>query len=105
MKILSTASLKSQHPQPTATEGMADVEGQIKRLIGTYNDAMIFLDHNHWLCSWRIESSVAEVRRHFFLPKDWLNPSMLQMATMNEQGTFFCPKHGDVAIVKNGIRI
>ncbi len=105
LKILSTASLKSQHPQPTATEGMADVEGQIKRLIGTYNDAMIFLDHNHWLCSWRIESSVAEVRRHFFLPKDWLNPSMLQMATMNEQGTFFCPKHGDVAIVKNGIRI
>jgi len=105
LEFLSTASLSVQHPHTLSSDCMADLAGQIKRLIGTYRDAVIFLDHDYWLCSWKVDSSIDEVKRHFFLPKDWLNPNMLQMATLNEQGTFFCPKHGDVAIVRNGMKV
>ena len=104
MEFLSTESLSLQHPHTLASDCMADLSGQIKRLIGTHDNAMVFLDHDYWLGTWKIDSGVDEVKRHFFLPKDWLNPNMLQMATLNEQGTFFCPRYGDVAIVRHGIR-
>lgn len=27
------------------------------------------------------------------------------MAVLNRQGTFFCPKYGDIAIVRGGLRL
>ena len=84
---------------------MADLAGRVKRLIGTYQDTIVFLDHDYWVCTWRIESEVLDVKRHFFLPRDWLNSGTLQMAVLNRQGSFFCPKYGDVAIVRGGLRL
>ena len=105
LEFLSTESLSSQHPHTLESDCIVDLAGQIKRLIGTYRDTMVFLDHDNWLCTWKIDSGMDDVKRHFFLPKDWLNPNMLQMATLNEQGTFFCPRYGDVAIVRHGIKV
>ena len=105
LEFLSTESLSSQHPHTLESDCIVDLAGQIKRLIGTYRDTMVFLDHDNWLCTWKIDSGMDDVKRHFFLPKDWLNPNMLQMATLNEQGTFFCPRYGDVAIVRHGIKL
>ncbi|KAL8823269.1 MAG: hypothetical protein Q9191_006015 [Dirinaria sp. TL-2023a] len=105
LEILPTSSLGTQkHPSRLSSECMADLAGQVKRLIGTYRDSMVFLDHEYWLCTWKIDADVHDVKRHFFLPKDWLNTATLQMATLNEHGTFFCPKYGDVAVVRHGIR-
>lgn len=84
---------------------MADLAGRVKRLIGTYKDTIVFLDYDYWICTWRIESAVLDIKRHYFLPKDWLNSGTLQMAALNRQGTFLCPKYGDVAIVRRGLRL
>ena len=121
LEILPTSSLlggggsAQQHPHRLESECVADLAGQIKRLIGTYRNRMVFLDHDDWLCTWPIDRAAAasandvndvyDVQRHFFLPKDWLHPAALQMATLNEHGTFFCPKYGDVAVVTHGIRL
>ena len=95
--ILSTSSL-SQFWK-------VDLSNQIKRMVGTFQNTIVFLDHDYWLCTWEIEARSDDIKRHFFLPKDWLNVSTLQMAILNEQGTFFCPKFGNVVIVRNGMRI
>jgi predicted RNA-binding Zn-ribbon protein involved in translation (DUF1610 family) len=34
------------------------------------------------------------------VPRDWLSPLSLQLAKINGQGTFLCPKNGEVAIVR-----
>ena len=104
LEFLSTSDLQLQHPHSLTGDCMTDLAAQIKRLIGTYQDRIVFLDYDYWLCTWRIDAGLDDVKRHFFLPKDWLNPSTLHMATLNEYGTFFCPKHGDVAIVRQGMR-
>ena len=83
---------------------MEQLAAQMKRLIGTYQNRIVFLDHDYWLCTWRIDAGLNDVKRHFFLPKDWLSLGTLRMAALNAQGTFFCPKHGDVAIVRGGMR-
>ena len=104
LEFLSTSDLQVQHPHLLASDCMADLAAQIKRLIGTYHDRIVFLDHDSWLCTWSIDTGLDDVKRHFFLPKDWLNHNSLRMATLNAEGTFFCPKHGDVAVVRHGMR-
>ncbi len=104
LEFLSTSDLQVQHPHSLTTDCMAELAAQIKRLIGTYRDRIVFLDHDYWLCTWRIDTGLQEMKRHFFLPKDWLNHNTLHMATLNAHGTFFCPKHGDVAVVRHGMQ-
>jgi len=65
----------------------------------------VFLDHQYWLCTWDLGSDESVHERHFFLPKDWINPEALILVTLNQFGTLLCPKNGDVAVVKSGIRI
>lgn len=104
LEFISTLDLQIQHTHSLTHDCMADLAAQIKRLIGTYQDRIVFLDHDYWLCTWRIDAGLHDVERQFFLPKDWLNHNTLHMATLSPQGTFFCPKHGDVAIVRHGMR-
>lgn len=105
LEFLSISDLAIYHPHLLESECMADLAGQIRRLIGTLGDTIVFLDQSYWLSTWKIDTSINDVKRHFFLPRDWLNISTLQMATLNAHGTFFFPKHGDVAIVRNGINL
>jgi WD40 repeat protein len=97
LSILSTSSLSHSWE--------VDLSSQVKRLIGTFQNSIVFLDHDYWICTWELEARSTDVKRHFFLPKDWLNTSTLQMATVNEQGTFFCPKFGSVIVVRNGMKV
>jgi hypothetical protein len=51
------------------------------------------------------DEDVTGLRRHFFTPKGWLNTNTSHLAIMNDHGALFCPKYGDVAIVRNGMQL
>ncbi|KAL9022985.1 MAG: hypothetical protein Q9180_008452 [Flavoplaca navasiana] len=76
----------------------------VRCLIGCFQDQVVFLDHQFWLCTWAIESVYSKHKRHFFLPKDWLSPTDLRLITLNAQGTLMCPRNGEVAIVRSGLK-
>ncbi|KAH8589975.1 hypothetical protein B0O99DRAFT_599425 [Bisporella sp. PMI_857] len=82
-----------------------DLSGQCKRLIGTMDNSIVFLNHDYWICTWGIEASSSDIKRHFFLPRDWVNPSTLQMTISKKNGTFFCLRSSSVIITRNGIRL
>ena len=80
-------------------------------------DRLVFLDHNFWLCSWRLplpskttirrpsgagtlDGGTAEIKRHYFFPSDWLSPSSVVLCKVMADGTVLCPRRGDVAVVK-----
>ena len=69
-------------------------------------DILVFLDHESWICSWPINEEEAEnnVKRHFFLPQDWLNSDFFQHCAISEDGTLYIPKDGEVAVILNGLR-
>lgn len=77
----------------------------VERLIGSFQDQIVFLDHKYWVCSWKIDSPIDSYKKHFFLPKDWLNVDTVNLSILNPQGTLLCPRNGEVAIVRNGIRL
>ncbi|KAL8671628.1 MAG: hypothetical protein Q9168_003879 [Polycauliona sp. 1 TL-2023] len=83
------------------------VEGlaiHVRCLIGCFQDQVVFLDHQFWLCTWAMEPVHSKHKRHFFLPKDWLSPTALRLIILNMQGTLMCPRNGEVAIVRSGLK-
>lgn len=76
----------------------------IKQFVGCFQDRVVFLDHQYWLCTWEMELTYTKHKRHFFLPKDWLSPTALQMLALNKKGVLLCPRNGEVAVVRSGFR-
>lgn len=86
---ISAKNVRSPSPQKRPTEHV-----------------LVFLDLDYWVCSCNISSNTGKsrIKRHFFLPRDWLNARALEMAVVTPEGTFLCPKNGEVAAVTHGLR-
>lgn len=95
---------------------------KIKQLLGTIENNLLFLSFDGWICSYNIaplilagnhrrlstgvmsrKEDLEGFRRHFYIPRDWLNTASAD-AVANADGTIFFPKQGEVAIVRNGLR-
>ncbi|KAH0558740.1 hypothetical protein GP486_004616 [Trichoglossum hirsutum] len=103
LEFVSTSELRTEHPHSLTSKCMTGLTGRVERLLGTYQDSIVFLDRDYWLCTWEIDTDINDVKRHFFLPRDWINTEALRIAALGAQGTFFCPKHGRMAVVRNGM--
>ncbi|KAF3010451.1 hypothetical protein E8E14_002400 [Neopestalotiopsis sp. 37M] len=67
--------------------------------------SLVFIDHNFWICTWSLSDvDGTNVRRHFFLPHDWVSIDCLELAQITKDGRFLCPRNGEVAIVSQGLR-
>ena len=53
----------------------------------------------------RRRSSIVPNRlvRHFFLPQDWVNAEVLRLCQVTADGTFLCPRKGEVAVIKSDL--
>ena len=92
------------HDRPLQQESVKGLSGHFNRLVGAYQEQIVFLDHQHSFCTWDTNRAENSIRRHFFLPNDWLTPAMLRLCIVNSHGTILCPKNGEVAIIRSGIK-
>ncbi|KFY14348.1 hypothetical protein V492_02683 [Pseudogymnoascus sp. VKM F-4246] len=69
---------------------------------------LAFLDKEFWVCTGLLNGVGARmqsgVKRHFLLPRDWLNIESLELAVITKDGTFMCPRNGEVGIVIDGLK-
>jgi hypothetical protein len=66
---------------------------------------LAFLSRDFWVCTYTLsETKPGRVKRHHFLPRDWLDMDMLELAIMRIDGTLLCPRNGELAIVKNSLK-
>ena len=65
---------------------------------------LAFLDREFWMCTWSLGDGQNDdrIKRHYFLPRDWLNMECLELSVMTKDGIFLCPRNGEVAVVRNG---
>ena len=104
--LLSSDSRESNVLQyASQRRSLDDVAALSSRFLGLFNDRVIFLDRMFWVCSWELNAPAKTVKKHFFLPRDWISPTALQLVILNSNGTLFCPRNGVVAIVRNGIKL
>ena len=80
---------------------MAKVEVSLGVLPGAL---LVFLDHDLWMCTYKLGSYDGEaLKRHYFIPRDWVSVESLELCCMLADGTFLCPKDGEVAVIRNGL--
>ncbi|KAK4214235.1 hypothetical protein QBC37DRAFT_440338 [Rhypophila decipiens] len=107
---------KSSNLQPQRIVGQASSsllptnnDCQINRLVGCFRGHIVFLDQNYCFCTWDLTSTAhtsdTRLKKHFYLPKDWLSPSMLRLCVINDYGTILCPKNGEVAVIREGVKL
>lgn len=83
--------------------GVPDPAAQLSS--GSDEHVLAFLDHEYWVCTFALaDGRPGRVRRHHFLPRDWINMDWLELAVMRPDGTLLCPRNGEVAIVGNGLK-
>ncbi|CAJ2512855.1 Uu.00g009740.m01.CDS01 [Anthostomella pinea] len=99
-----------------------EIARAMKLALGITGNHLAFLDHDSWVCTVDVTSMLSpptvhrtllnggdggEIRQetviHFYLPKDWLGARTAYISIMNRDGTVFCPKQADVAIMRDGL--
>lgn len=76
----------------------------IEQVIGMLSDGrLVFLDEDLWVCTAHISGVKGDVRRHFFIPRDWVNSAGLDLCQVLPDGTILCPCKGEVAVIRSGL--
>lgn len=111
---VSAEDFEQLEPIPLPPELVSCVEIPLAFLS---RDRLVCLDHNYWLCSWRLplpskiatrrpsgtgtlDGGTAEIERHYFFPGDWISSESVALCTIMADGTVLCPRKGDVAVVE-----
>ncbi|KAH9907804.1 hypothetical protein F4778DRAFT_447789 [Xylariomycetidae sp. FL2044] len=81
-------------------ETLLSLTRKSQHLLGCYHDRAVFLDHQNWICTSSIGWDMGSVKRHYFLPRDWFDPSTVQLVLLNKHGTLLCARESEVAIVR-----
>jgi len=74
-----------------------------KTPLGVLNDMKLaFLDQDLWFCTFKLGSEYdgEALKRHYFIPRDWLSFQSLEMCCLMPDGTLLVPKDDEVAVIK-----
>jgi len=100
-----------EHPtgatQPTALRPL-EIPAMVRKRIEVPLDilsggTLVFLDKDLWMCTMKLESVTQRnaLQRHYFIPRDWANTESLERCCLLVDGTFLCPKDGEVAVISS----
>ncbi|KAI0601591.1 hypothetical protein F4775DRAFT_404833 [Biscogniauxia sp. FL1348] len=68
------------------------------------NGVLVFLDRHFWICSWHLRAKPGDdVKRHFFIPRDWLPVQSLGLLHVTASGTILCVRDGRVSTIDTSI--
>ncbi|KAF2402677.1 hypothetical protein EJ06DRAFT_519719 [Trichodelitschia bisporula] len=78
------------------------ISREINWVIAAQNEALVFFDNDHALCTWRLDFgpavSAAQIRRHYFLPKEWVEYTAY--AWVGADGSLFFPRGWEMAVIQ-----
>lgn len=86
---------------------------RIEQPVGFLEDGrLVFLDEALWVCTTRLAppastgsdtTAAPTVKRHFFVPRDWLNSAGMALCRVQPDGMFLCPSKGELAVVRGDL--
>lgn len=95
------ANAKSITPLP----GFEILGPHIEYVIAVNGNILLFLDTDLWVCSLDLKNFITtpEVKRHFFIPTDWLSTSGEMLFQLTSKNEFIFVKKTGLAIIKRGM--
>ena len=68
---------------------------------------LVFLDKDLWMCTLTMNRArqPSDLKRHYFIPRDWATTESLEQCCILQDGTFLCPKDGEVAVITSSLGV
>lgn len=108
ISILPTSELESSSEKSAIglvhTPLPPQIQKQIEISLGLLpKQRIIFLDHDYWICSWRVGANpvMEKVQKYYSMPRDWLNIECLKLCALLADGRFVIPNNGELAVIKS----
>ncbi|KAK6075021.1 NACHT and WD domain-containing protein [Seiridium cupressi] len=69
------------------------------------NGYLVYMDRSFGVCTWHIKSSrgVKDIKRHFYIPRDWISDQNLGLLSITESGLILCPRKSDVVAISTSL--
>lgn len=103
--LLSSENLKAGVDLIQPSMSYPQLAASIKYIIGVFKTDVLFLDHDGWVCSLKIETPLKEsfYTRHFFVPYGWhsVKDSLVMGAT--EKAVVYMAVKDEIAVFHNGL--
>jgi hypothetical protein len=83
---------------------------EIKHFLGMFEHSVVYLDHHLWICSIDLlglgpgQVSKESVKRHFFIPLEFLGGNEGSLGSVSGKGNVVFAKEGEVAVVREGLK-
>ena len=98
------------HTNPPALTDCLDISNEVMTRIEVPlgilpEKTLVFLDKDLWMCTLRLNSTrqLNDLKRHYFIPRDWASTESLEQCCLLQDGTFLCPKDGEVAVITSSL--
>lgn len=104
--IVKASSLSSETQASTDSTFIipipAKIVSNVRKPLGLLDNSLVYLDNDTWVCTWSIgsEDDPSGLKRHFFIPRDWLNAETLDLCQLMANGTLLFPHYGEVAVIR-----
>ncbi|KAI0008496.1 hypothetical protein F4779DRAFT_449667 [Xylariaceae sp. FL0662B] len=87
---------------PIPTEVMSRIEVPLNVL---RNERLVFLDQSFGVYTWHLRSSggSAGIKRHFFIPRDWISDDNIALLQVTSSGSILCPRKGGITVIDSTI--
>jgi hypothetical protein len=82
-----------------------DLALEMKYIIGLFGSDLVFLDHNGWICSLKVESAIKERSyiKHFFVPFGWHSARGDLQTGITRKGSIVIAVKDELAVFHNGL--
>ncbi|CAN9391730.1 unnamed protein product [Alternaria alternata] len=112
LAVWRTDTIESQDEGASTEPTLLLSSTDIKHFLGIFERSIIFLNHHLWVCSIDLSSlrpgvagTVKElVKKHFFIPLEFLGGNEGNMGSVSRKGNVIFPKEGEVAVARDGLK-
>lgn len=69
------------------------------------NERFVFIDRSFRVCTWPLRSKrdADDIKRHFFIPRDWVPEQNLKLLHVTRQGSILCPRSEGFVIIDSSM--
>ncbi|KAM0127142.1 hypothetical protein ACHAP3_008912 [Botrytis cinerea] len=105
LRCWDTSTIDRHSTTIKAFTGLESLGPFIYHIIGLSGTNLFFLATDLWVCSLNIENFwlSPDVKRHFFIPADWIHPTDEMQFYMSAKDEFIFVKKNELAIIKRGL--
>ncbi|KAF7943717.1 uncharacterized protein EAE97_005787 [Botrytis byssoidea] len=105
LRCWDTSTIDRHSTNIKAFPGLESLGPYIYHIIGLSDRNLFFLATDLWVCSLNIEKFwlSPDVKRHFFIPADWIHPTDEMQFYLSAKEEFIFVKKNELAIIKRGL--